>query len=227
MNEKLIKAAHVVALTLLALAGVAFMARQTWGTGAQNSNNQAGTQNANASHQNGNTNRGTGGALSSNDRNFVSTAAMDSMAEVELGRLAVERGASDGVKQFGQRMIDDHTRANQELTETAAPLGLTPPAALDAKHRARAEKLARLSGAAFDRAYMKEMVSAHQKAVSLFQRQSARGSQPELKAFAARTLPTLQEHLQMARSMSQHGGGGHGNNSNSNSSRGNSNNMNR
>lgn len=201
MNEKLIKVAHVVAVVLLALAGVALMARQTFGTGAQNANS-GGTQNSNSSRHNGNMNSG-GAGLSSNDRKFVMDAAMSGMAEVELGRMAVERGASDAVRQFGQRMIDDHTRANEELMQLASTLGLTPPSALDPSHRAAANKLSRLSGAEFDRAYAKMMVGDHQKAVSLFQRESERGGRAELKAFAARTLPALREHLQMARSLPQ------------------------
>lgn len=229
MNEKLIKIAHAVAVMLLALGGVAFTTWQT--SGAQNTNqsgnaNRGSMQgNANSGNMNsgntnsGNTNSGNangnmggqsgaggqmgGGALSSNDRNFVMTAAMSGMAEVEMGRMAVERGASDAVKQFGQRMIDDHTRTNSELMQITSTLGVTPPAALDARHRAASAKLARLSGPAFDRAYAKQMVDDHQKAVSLFQRESERGANPELKSFAARTLPALREHLEMARGLSQ------------------------
>lgn len=153
----------------------------------------------------------TGGQLGSNDRKFVMEAAMGGMMEVELGRLAVERGSSEGVKQFGQRMIDDHTRANQQLMQIVSGLGVAPPTALDAKHQAMVAKMARLSGAAFDREYMKQMVKDHQKTVALFQREAGRGMQPELKAFASQTLPTLQEHLSMARAMA---GGNHNTNHN-------------
>jgi putative membrane protein len=134
-------------------------------------------------------------------------AAMGGMMEVELGRLAVERGASEGVKQFGQRMVDDHTRANQDLLQATSALGLTPPSALDPKHRAMVEKMSRLSGAAFDQAYMKQMVKDHQKDVALFEREAGRGSVEALKAFAAAKLPTLREHLRMARDIAA---GSHG-----------------
>lgn len=157
----------------------------------------------------------TGGQLGSTDRKFVMEAAMGGMMEVELGRLAVERASSEGVRQFGQRMIDDHTRANQQLMQIASGLGVTPPAALDAKHTAMVAKMARLSGAEFDRAYIKQMVKDHQKMVALFQREAARGMQPDLRGFASQTLPALQEHLQMARSMA---GGNHNNNNNHNTS---------
>ena len=173
-----------------------------------NTNSQAGNTN-----QSGNTNSsaagqaetmGQGAALSSSDRKFVMEAALSGMAEVELGRLAVERGASAAVKQFGQRMVDDHTRANEELMQLVSGLGITAPA-LDAKHRAPISKLSRLSGAEFDRAYIKQMVTDHQKAVSLFQREAGRGGHAGLKSFAAGKLPALQEHLRMAREMSGDG----------------------
>jgi putative membrane protein len=163
----------------------------------------------------GNTSRGARGqaggdaTLGSNDRKFVTEAAMSGMAEVELGRLAVARGAGDAVKQFGQRMVDDHTRANEELMQLASGLGVVPPAQLDAKHQAVVAKLSRLSGAEFDRAYAKQMVTDHQKAVSLFQREADRGAHADLKAFAGGKLPALQEHLRMARELAgaRQGGG--------------------
>jgi putative membrane protein len=161
---------------------------------------------------------GRGGMLGSTDRQFVMKAAMSDMAEIELGRLAVAQGASDSVKQFGQRMVDDHTRTSQQLMQIVSTAGVTPPSALDPKHRAVVAKMSRLSGAEFDRAYAKQMVKNHQEAVSLFQRESARGTHSELKAFAAATLPALQEHLSMSRAMAGgHGSMSHGGNSNSNS----------
>ena len=147
----------------------------------------------------------TGATLGSNDRRFVMEAAMGGMMEVELGRLAVERGVSDAVKQFGQRMIDDHTRANQELMQLASAAGLTPPAALDAKHQAMVTKMARLSSAEFDRAYARQMVKDHEKTVALFQRESSRGAHDGLKSFAGAQLPALREHLQMARALAAGG----------------------
>jgi putative membrane protein len=197
--------------------------RNTNASGNMNSN-ASGNMNANSGHQMnsnaGNMNRGgnsnsnsggnrnagggtggQGGALGTTDRNFVMEAAMSGMAEVELGRLAVERGSSDAVKQFGQRMVDDHTRANEELMQLVSGLGLALPTTLGAKHRAAVNKMSRLSGAQFDRAYSKQMVADHQKAVSLFQREADRGTHAELKTFAGGKLPALQEHLSMARQL--------------------------
>jgi putative membrane protein len=191
------------------------------GTGGGNTNANTRNGNGNAGGQMGTTGRGQaevgqGGTLSSADRQFMTKAAMMDMAEIQTGRLAVSQGASESVRQFGQRMIDDHTRTSQQLMQIASAAGFTPPQTLDAKHQAAAAKLSGLTGAEFDRAYMKQMVKDHQEAVSLYQRQSTRGSMADLRSFASATLPALQEHLTMARSMA--GGGGsmkHNGNSNS------------
>jgi putative membrane protein len=210
-------------------------AGQSMNGNANANSNMSDGMNANSSG--GNVNRNAGGqmsaggttaGLSSTDQKFVMEAAMGGMAEVELGRLAAERGSSDDVKQFGQRMVDDHSRANSELMQLTTARGITSPTSLDAKHQAQMSKMAQLSGAAFDRAYAKEMLKDHQKDVSLFQKQSTSGADGDLRAFAAKTLPTLQEHLRMARELNGHGGGmmnGNTNRSNANSS--NANNSNR
>lgn len=174
---------------------------------SMNGNTNGDTTGTTNSGAGGNMNRSTSGQagqgmrLGSVDRKFVMEAAMGGMAEVELGRLAAERGSSDAVKQFGQRMVDDHSRANSELMQLASGKGITLPTALDAKHQALVTRMSRLSGAAFDRAYAREMVKDHQKAVALFQREATRGSDSDLKAFAQTTLPALQEHLRMARAL--------------------------
>jgi putative membrane protein len=203
------------------------------GAGGGNTNETGGSSNRNTGGQTGMTGRGQagagqGGTLGSADRQFVTKAAMMDMAEIQTGRLAVSQGASESVRQFGQRMIDDHTRTSQQLMQMVSAAGFTPPQTLDAKHQAAAAKLGRLTGAEFDRAYMKQMVKDHQEAVSLYQRQSARGAMADLRAFAAATLPALQEHLTMARSMAAGGGGsmnhnGHTNSGGASNTNGNSN----
>lgn len=236
MNEKLIKLAHVAAVAAIALGALIFFARG--GISAQNTNtntsantNTSSNDNQNTSGHTGhgsNTNAnnkaggmgrgdsaGGGSAVNSTDRKFVMEAAMGGMTEVELGRLAVERGASDAVKQFGQQMIDDHTRANQMLMERASAAGLTPPAALDSKHRNAVQKMARLSGAQFDREYARQMVKDHEKTLALFRREAGRGSHSDLRAFASETLPALEGHLRMARDLAAVTGGRRNNNTNS------------
>jgi putative membrane protein len=231
------------ALTLTAFAaGTATPNRSQNNNNGSNANaNGAGVGNTNANTRNGNGNAGgqmgttgrgqaeigQGGTLSSTDRQFMTKAAMMDMAEIQTGRLAVSQGASESVRQFGQRMIDDHTRTSQQLMQMASAAGFTPPQTLDAKHQAAAAKLARLTGAEFDRAYMKQMVKDHQEAVSLYQRQSARGAMADLRAFASATLPALREHLTMARSMAAGGGSmnhnGHTNSGGASNTNGNSN----
>lgn len=200
MNKRIIKAAHLVAIGTMLLLGLVVAARQV-----QNANGQTQNSNQAGSQRNGNMG-GQASGLSSADRKFAMNTAMSGMTEVQLGRIATQQGASDAVKQFGQRMVDDHTKANNDLMQWAATSGLTLPTTLDAKHQAMVDKMSRLNGAAFDKAYAKNMVSDHMKAVSMFQKEAASGGDSGLKSFASSTLPTLQEHLTMARGLSTGGG---------------------
>lgn len=152
---------------------------------------------AGAQNSNGDSHAGHSTAGMSQDMKFAMMAAMGGIEEVEMGKLAAAKGASEEVRQFGQRMVDDHTKANQELMQIASSKGMTLPAALDPKHQADMQKMSALSGEAFDKEYVKMMVKDHKKDVGEFQKESTRGADPELKAFAASTLPTLQEHLRM------------------------------
>lgn len=141
------------------------------------------------------------GMTMSADQRFVRDAAEGGMAEVELGKLAAEKGSSQDVKNFGQRMVDDHSKANDQLKQIASNEGVTLPEKLDAKDRALRIRLSKLSGATFDRVYMENMVRDHKKDVADFQKESTSGSDPAVKQFASQTLPTLQEHLQQAESI--------------------------
>jgi putative membrane protein len=145
-------------------------------------------------------------------------AAMGGLMEVELGRVAAQKGTSDAVKQFGQRMVDDHSKANEELMTLASSKGITLPTTLDDKHQKQLTKMSAMSGAEFDRAYSKNMLSDHKKDVSEFEKESTRATDPDLKAFAAKTLPTLQQHLQLAQALPGNEGSGNSN-SNRNSNR--------
>jgi putative membrane protein len=132
------------------------------------------------------------------DRRFVKEAAEDGMIEVELGKLAIEKASSDSVKEFAKRMTQHHEKANQHLKEAAAKAAIETPAEMPRKGRKAREKLAKLSGADFDREYAKMMVKDHKDAVKDFEKQARSGKSPEVREFAAKTLPTLQEHLTMA-----------------------------
>lgn len=135
------------------------------------------------------------------DTDFMKKAAQGGMAEVALGELAVKNGSNPEVKNFGQRMINDHTKANDQLKQLASQKGVQLPADLSAEDKATKEELSRFSGAKFDRQYMEDMVRDHQKDVSDFQHESMSAQDPDLKNFVARTLPTLQEHLKQAESI--------------------------
>jgi putative membrane protein len=133
------------------------------------------------------------------DEAWVMKIAKGGMAEVELGKLAAEKGSSDAVKQFGQRMVDDHSKANDELKALAESKKITLSAEIAPEDKTLRDRLMKLSGPAFDQAYMKAMLNDHLKDVSEFRTESRSGKDPDVKAWAAKTLPTLEEHLKMAR----------------------------
>ena len=194
-------------------------------TGQNNNANTTG--NRNTANTNATGDQAGMANLSSRDRDFVMDAAMSSLMEVELGRIAAQQGASDSVKQFGQMMVDHHQKANEELMTLASGKGITLPTALDEKHQQQVTKLQGMSGADFDRAYARLMVRSHRDAVSDFEKHSSRGADPDIKAFAGKTLPNLQEHLRMARALEdQHGGGNKNSNSNTGGNRNNNSNNN-
>jgi len=132
------------------------------------------------------------------DQKFIHEAAQGGMAEVELGKLAEQNASSQEVKSFGKRMVDDHSKANDELKEIAKTKNITLPTALGAKDKALHDRLAKLQGAQFDRAYMQAMVKDHKKDVAAFRHESTAGNDPDVKSFASKTLPTLEDHLKMA-----------------------------
>jgi putative membrane protein len=136
--------------------------------------------------------------LAHGDRKFIEDAARGGMAEVQLGQLAAQKAQSSEVKQFGQKMVDDHSKANDQLKSIASSKSVTLPTDLDSSHKRDYDRLSKLSGAEFDREYMKHMVSDHKKDVSDFRKEAKSGKDTEVKNFASTTLPTLEQHLQMA-----------------------------
>jgi putative membrane protein len=140
--------------------------------------------------------KAAGGAA---DRAFVLEAASGGAMEVELGRMAASQASSDDVKKFGQRMVDDHSKANNDLSALAQKKNITVPAAMKRSHQATKDHLAKLNGAAFDKAYMQHMVADHVKDVRAFERESKMGKDADIKAWAGQVLPTLQDHLKQAK----------------------------
>lgn len=139
--------------------------------------------------------------MKSADVRFATKAAQGGVAEVELGQLATQKASDPDVKAFGQQMVDDHTKANDNLKAVAAKQGMTLPTDLDAKDQALKTKLANLSGVKFDLAYVKAMVKDHEDDVKEFQKESNSGKDPQIKDFAATTLPVLEEHLTKIKSI--------------------------
>jgi putative membrane protein len=137
------------------------------------------------------------------DQHFMKEAAQGGQAEVTLGQMAAKQAANEDVKKFGQRMVDDHSKANKELKSLAASEGVTLPTDMDEKAKAVQQRLAKLSGAEFDRAYMEEMVKDHKKDVAEFEHEATQGHDSEVKNWAAKTVPTLKDHLDSAQNTAE------------------------
>ena len=137
------------------------------------------------------------------DAKFIQKAAGGSRAEVELGKLAQQKAMREEVKEFATRMVEDHAKANDELAKIAGANGVSLPAEVDSSTRKEMDKLQKLVGGDFDRAYMKHMVADHEKAVGLFEREAKNGQDAEVKKFAEMTLPTVQAHLKQAKEINE------------------------
>ncbi|MGI8961633.1 MAG: DUF4142 domain-containing protein [Bryobacteraceae bacterium] len=145
--------------------------------------------------------QGSSKMLKSSDTAFAMKAAQGGVAEVQMGKLAAEKASSPDVKAFGQQMVDDHTKANDDLKSVAGKKAMTLPGDMNAHQQATHSKLEKLSGAAFDRAYVKDMVKDHEEDVKEFQKEANSGKDEDIKGFASRTLPVLQGHLDNIKSI--------------------------
>jgi putative membrane protein len=136
---------------------------------------------------------------------FVTKAVQGNLAEVSMGQLAQQKGNSDGVRSFGQQLVTDHSAANQKLTSLASGMGVTPPTEPSKKHQSDAAKMAKMSGAAFDRAFARHMVTDHKMEIAAHKR-AAKMKNQAVAAYATESLPILEQHLQTAESLSKAGG---------------------
>jgi len=141
--------------------------------------------------------------LTAADATFVKKAADGGMAEVALAKLAQTKSANAEVKAFAQKLEQDHSKANDELKTLAESKQVTLPSAPSKVHAAKESQLSKLTGAAFDRAYVADMLADHKKDVAEFERQSTHAADADVKAFAAKTLPTLKDHLQQVEQLSK------------------------
>jgi putative membrane protein len=140
----------------------------------------------------------TGGPVSTSDQQFVTEAANGGMKEVELSTYVAQQTKNQDVKQLAERIAQDHTNANQELKTAAQQDNAQMPASIDEKSVQELNQFKKMSGSKLDRMYVQHMIEDHQKDIAKFQQQANSGMSAQVKAFAQKTLPTLQEHLQMA-----------------------------
>lgn len=142
---------------------------------------------------------GTVAAMTNDDKEFVTKAGMGGLAEVLFANLALQKAANADVKTFAQRMLTDHGVANNELAQLATAKGLALATELAGEHKEALDHLTALNGAAFDKAYMAHMVEDHEKTVADFDKASTSATDADLKSWAGKTLPTLQDHLRQAK----------------------------
>src|SRR5215212_8995854 len=133
---------------------------------------------------------------------FITKAIEGNLAEIQLGQLAQQKGASDEVRNFGQQLVADHSAANKSATTVAGQMGVTPPSEPGKKHKALYERMSKLSGDAFDRQFVKHMVDDHRTEIGEHQKEAKRPKSPAA-GYAKETLPTLQQHLQTAQSLAK------------------------
>lgn len=135
------------------------------------------------------------------DKDFLMEAASGGMMEVELGKIAATNAQSAKVKEFGKMMVTDHSKANTELKSVATKKNITLTADLMDDHKKHVDMLRSKKGAEFDKAYMDMMVDDHKKDVDEFEDEANKGTDADIKAFAAKTLPVLKKHMQAAESI--------------------------
>ncbi len=198
MQEKFIRALACVAIVLtLSLLGFGQKGEDQNASKANTGGAQSSSANS-GSAQTSSASSSTG-KLSASDRQFLDKAAQGGIAEVELGQLAQQKSQDPKVKAFGERMVTDHSKANDQLKSLAQSKGMTLPTQPNAKDKAEKDRLSKLSGEQFDKAYMNYMVKDHTKDVSEFRKESQSAKDSDVKSFASSTLPTLESHLQEAK----------------------------
>jgi putative membrane protein len=137
------------------------------------------------------------------EKAFIMKAANGGMTEVELGKIASEKGGSKEVKDFGSKMVTDHSKINDNLKEVAGKMNVTVPDKVNAMHKAKIAKMEKMSGPAFDKAYVNDMVKDHEMDIADFQKADKMVKNADLKKFIEDSIPTMQEHLDMIKKFSQ------------------------
>ena len=137
------------------------------------------------------------------DKAFVRKAPEGGMAEVQMGQIAAEKGSSDDVKQFGQKMVTDHTQLGDQMKQVAQQIGVTPPAGLSKKDKEEVAKLQTLSGTEFDNAYIMAMVKDHKKDAEDFKSEAQQTQNPTVKQAADQGSQVIDQHLDMIEKIAQ------------------------
>ncbi|MCF0069323.1 DUF4142 domain-containing protein [Dyadobacter sp. CY261] len=184
--------------TLLTFATVAML----WSCGSSNSTDT--TEMADSTNEamaDSAETTGTGTAAAEEDSDFAIEAANGGMTEVQLGEVAKQKGTNPKVKEFGEMMVTDHTKANNELKALAASKNITLPAAPNEEMQKATADISSKNGKDFDKAYIDQMVKDHQKTVELFEDGQKNVKDPEIKAFIDKTLPVLKSHLEHVKTL--------------------------
>ena len=144
----------------------------------------------------------TSGALAADkgSQKFITEAIQGNLAEIAVGKLAQQKGQSDGVRSFGAQLVSDHTAANDKAMSVAQSMGVSPPNEPNKKQKAVYDRLSKLSGDNFDREFAKAMVDDHKNDIREFEKEAKKKNDPAAE-FANQSLPTLRKHLEMAQSL--------------------------
>jgi putative membrane protein len=204
MTEKFI----CLLIFIISVAGLSSCAKNSYSTNSTAANGSTynsefgNTSNTAYNSSNAMTNSASNaGESASDDNDFMKEAAVGGMAEVEMGKLAATKATSADVKKFGQMMVDDHTKANNDLKALAAKKGVTLPTDLDSSHKATMDDLREQAAADFDKEYVEEMVDDHEEDVAKFEDEAKNATDPDVRAFAQKTQPVLQKHLDAIKSI--------------------------
>lgn len=150
----------------------------------------------------------TAAPLNDTDKDFVTSAERGGKAEVEVAQDALTHATNADVKAFAQKLVDDHTKANEELTQFGTSHGLTAASEIEGKMKEAKERLMKLTGKNFDQAFVKQMIDDHTETIKAFEDESAKGTDADLKSWVDKTLPTLREHLKTAQELQKKVGKG-------------------
>jgi putative membrane protein len=220
MNVRKTVLRALFALALTASLWLPAMAQQSGSDangGSQANMPQSSQDNSQVSSQ-GSQSNASGSSLDAKDRRFIEKLAAGNEAEIQLGQLAQQKAQNQQVKDFAQRMVNDHTNAKNQMQQILSKDNINAPSQPDPKEQAEMQRLQSLSGSQFDKAYMQHMVQDHRKDVAEVQRASQTAKNPDVKQLASQLLPTLQSHLQQAQQIASQVGASSGNQTSTNTS---------